>query len=143
MIVNGEPVPIAVISHALVYQPTTEPIPPITLKLSTPPSSEHILFLSIVPDVGAVAPETTVTVMLTHVELVHGDAVHAAQYVIVVVGADIVRGFPVPIDANPQLNTDHSGIEPLPPETLKLIFPPALAQKLFLSDIAFVGATGV
>ncbi|MNS52214.1 hypothetical protein D3C72_849240 [compost metagenome] len=50
--------------------------------------------------------------------------------------------FPVPIDVPPQLPVYHFKLVPDPPVADRMIFPPALEQKLLLFTLAAVGATG-
>jgi hypothetical protein len=61
---------------------------------------------------------------------------------VVAVGAAIVNGVPVPMAVPPQLTVYHFRLPPEPPIAVSVILPPALEQKLFLSTVTEVGATG-
>jgi hypothetical protein len=78
-IVMEEPVPIAVPPQLPVYQERVEPVPPLEVSVTVPPSLEHILALSADADVGVVATEgITVTAMLAHADEVQGAFSHLA-----------------------------------------------------------------
>jgi hypothetical protein len=62
--------------------------------------------------------------------------------VVVTVGAGIVNNIPDPIEVPPQLTVYQFKVPPDPPIAVNVILPPALEQKLFLSTVAEVGATG-
>lgn len=58
---------------------------------------------------------------------------------VVVVGAAIDRGLPVPMEVPEQPPVSHRSVVPDPPVTDKLIFPPELVHRLFRSLDADVG----
>lgn len=53
------------------------------------------------------------------------------------------KGFPEPIAVVPHPDVYHETFVPEPPITLKFIVPASSAQKLVLSELAAMGATGI
>ena len=121
-----------------VYQFKVVPEPADALRLTYPPSFEHMLFLSTATDKGANGEARTVIYLLTQAELPHADS-HLAQYVMDDVGEVNTLGFPDPTIVPPQLVLYQTRLVPYPPETLREIVPPPFEQKLFLSVIAVDG----
>ena len=61
---------------------------------------------------------------------------------VVTTGAAMLKGVPVPTNVPPQEPVYQFNVVPEPPFALSVIFGNALGQKLFLSTVAKVGATG-
>ena len=67
--------------------------------------------------------DKTFIVTLTQTEFVHPVICEFAQYNVVMEGANIGNEFPVPINAELHPPVNHPIVDPVPPETLRLMFP--------------------
>jgi uncharacterized membrane protein len=142
--VNGVPTPTSVpVPQVPLYHFKVPPEPPVAVKVIEPPSFEQIAVLSALAKVGSVGAGVTLIITLTHAEGVQFVASHLAKYVVVVVGAAIVNGVPVPTSVPvPHVPLYHFKVPPEPPVAVNTIEPPSFEQIAVLSALAEVGFVG-
>jgi len=140
-IVRFFPVPILNPPQLPVYQPNELPVPAEPEITIVPPVFVHKLIPVVDTEAGAIGDTSIVTVLLIHAELPQPGICHLAKYIVDCAGAVIVFGLPDPTSVPPQLLLYHINVVPEPPVAVKVMFPPKLEQKLFLSVTAHNGAT--